>query len=311
MHNRNVILLTAAVFLLQLFLFSSLSFAEVGEELSITADAANSTSAKISVTSVDYLLNDPFAYDPVDPTSTDPLRNWDPDGGVCFHATETEGVDVILSFVLDAPFTNRFAFSEVVVDIWGRYDCCQDRDDDVDVILYNGDYSTVVATIEGSAVPDSSPQHLGVIFDTLDVGVVFDRFQIIGHDSLPDNGSNNFTLFEVRLGVITPYVWTGEANDGDWSNTMNWVANTLPVDGDEGAGDNAGLNVYYKDVIVFAGDNLPITNFPGIGGNYPDDNRDTPTMSLQSGGAATFNLAGRETGFWINTYTDRTVSGDR
>jgi len=269
-----------------------------GVEISITADAGNSSTA-YNGSAVGNLLTDPFAYDSVNPAATSPVRNWT-NGSNAFHGGEANNVDVILSFVLNTPYTQSDTSLFPVIDLWGRNDCCQIRDDDVDVILYNGDYSTVVAMVTGIKIPDAAPQHVRALFNNLGIGETFDRFRIIGHDSDPAAG-NPFTLFELRLALAIPYtyLWTGEAGDGNWTNAVNWLAGMVPVDNRPGTGDDAGLTLLRSKSIAFGGDHLPATNFPGIGGNTGSG--DSPTMIFKSGGPALFHVVSREAGIWTDS----------
>ena len=281
-----------------------------GVTISVTADPGNSSTAFYN-SAVGNLLTDPFLYNSVVPTATSPDRNWN-GGSNAYHANEPEGVDVLVSFTLNTPFTVTDSELVPVVDMWGRNDCCQQRDNNVDVIICNGDYSNVVAIVTGIVVPDAAPQHARAVFDGLDVGVVFDRFQIIGHDTDPAAG-NPFTLFEVRLALASPYTyaWTGDAGDGDWTNTVNWLGGQVPVDNLAGTGWNAGLTMLRQKSIGFVGDNLPTNNFPGIGGTTGGG--DSPTMKFNSVGTTVFKVFSREAGLWtdsVSAYNELMVIGD-
>ena len=102
------------------------------------------------------------------------------------------------------------------------------------------------------------------------------------------------------------YTWTGAAGDGNWTNTANWDANGVPVDNYTSGDNNAGLNMHYTDSVVFDGANLPSTNFPGIGGYWPN-NKDTPTMLFNSGGTTTFDVVAGLGGLWTDVSGYRTV----
>ncbi|MDF7808987.1 PKD domain-containing protein [Pontiellaceae bacterium B12219] len=166
------------------------------EVITLVPDASNSDAGVVGTT-IDNLISDPFVYSPLDPTATVPALAYT-DG---FHGGNAEGVDVVLSFTLSSAYTTVSENPVIVMDLWGRNGNL-DRDNDIDVILYNGDYSTPVGTVEGIKVADSAtdPYARGVI-NTLPVGTTFDRVQIIGHDSSPVDG-NKFTLTEVRLAAI-------------------------------------------------------------------------------------------------------------
>ncbi len=102
------------------------------------------------------------------------------------------------------------------------------------------------------------------------------------------------------------YTWTANAGDGNWTNTVNWDANGVPVDNYTSGDSSAGLSMHHTNTIVFDGDSLPTTNFPGIGGYWPND-RDTPTMLFNSGGTADYAVVAGFDGLWTHSSTYRTV----
>jgi len=267
--------------------------------IAITADAANSSTAYYG-TSIANLLTDGFVYNEFDPTSTSPNLTYQQG----FHGNQGDGSDVILSFTLDSAFTAVAGDTTIVLDAWGR-DGYGTRDNDFDVVLYNGDYSTVIASTTGAEVDDATDHGRATI--TLSAGDTIDRFQIVGHNS-SGQASNPFTLTEVRLARPT-YVWNGSA-DGDWSNTVNWADAKMPVDDIAGTGNNSGLTMNFATKIVFDGTNLPSSNFPGIGGTHDGSNAgrySSPTMVFNSGGTGTFDVVGVNDSFWVNYATNNTI----
>ena len=270
--------------------------------IGVSADTNNSSTAHYD-SAVSNLLNDAFAYDPRSPTATSPTLSYS--GAAGFHGNEADGVDVVLSFTLDTPFTLTSPGMDIVVDIWGR-NANQDRDNDIDVMLCNGSYSTVVASNLHLAVPDAGTPYARATFAGLGAGTTFDRFQIIGHDSTAADG-NPFTLMEVRLAEASPYTWTGAAADGNWTNSVNWLNGAIPVDDNTNA---AGLTMSVADPIIFAGTTLPSTNVPGIGGVHDNTNVgkfSSPTMRFNSGGTGSFSVVAENSGFWSNLQADRTI----
>jgi hypothetical protein len=288
------------VFMLALCLVWVVGLAVVAHGLTIpvTIDAGNSSQAYHG-SSVSNLTTDGFAYDVLNPTGASPVQVWG--AASAYHANEPGAADVYLSFLLDAPVTTDAWTTSAVADLWGREPSggWTNRDDNIDVVLYNGDYITPVATVSGLAIPNPPDAYVRGTFNLAE-GVTFDRFQIVGHESA-GAANNAFTLFEVRLAfpIVGDYIWTGTA-DNNWSNKANWVGGLIPVD--SGPGTNiwdAGLTLSsYSKSIMFTGANLPTTDFPGIGGNYPG--KDSPTMLLNSGGAATFDVVPRDGGFWTD-----------
>ena len=268
--------------------------------IGMNADTNNSSTAYHG-SAVGNLLTDPFAYDPRDPTATTPALSYS--GAAAYHGGEPDGSNVVVSFTLNSPFTLTSPGMEVVVDVWGR-DNNKERDNDFDVMLCNGSYSTVIASNLHLAVPDGGTPYVRASFDSLGAGTTFDRLQIIGHDT--SAGANAFTLMEVRLAELTPYTWTGTA-DGDWTNSLNWLNGAIPVDDNTNA---AGLTMSVFDSVVFAGTSLPSTNVPGIGGTHDGSNSgkwSSPTMRFNSGGTGSFHVVADNTGFWSNIQADRTI----
>ncbi|MDF7823574.1 PKD domain-containing protein [Pontiellaceae bacterium B12227] len=157
--------------------------------ITLVADSTSSSTAFYG-SSVEKLLTDTFEYDPMDPTATLPSLVFS-DG---FHGNDASGTN-ILSFTLSNAYTTVSAYPVIGVDLWGR-NSNFDRDDNFDVILYNGDYFTEVGRVEGIAIPDSAVEpYTRALIDTLAVGTTFDRMQIIGHHA-------QFTLTEVRLAAV-------------------------------------------------------------------------------------------------------------
>ena len=147
--------------------------------ISLTADAANSSSSGFSG-SVAGTLSDGFSYDPLSPTAALPDQAYSSNGDG-FHASLGEGVQAILSYTLTSGIhTTTVTDPTIVVDLFGR-DSFGDRDDDVDVILFNGDYVTQVATVTGVSISDTSPYYARATFSGLAVGTSFDRIRIIGN----------------------------------------------------------------------------------------------------------------------------------
>lgn len=157
----------------------------------LTPDEANSSQPGFG-TNIANLLSDPFIYNPSDPTSTTPA-GLHSDG---FHANEGEGVDVSLWFTFTNGPVTLGADESFTVDLWGRSNCCQNRDDDYDIELYSGGINgTLVASITGQGIPDPAPQHNRSILGQ--TGDTFDTLRILAHDSNP-SGANLFTPVELR-----------------------------------------------------------------------------------------------------------------
>ena len=175
-----------------LLLFSSSSLAL--EVVDLTGDDANSSTPGFG-TELIRTINDNFLYNPLSPT--DPLPNQVHPNN--FHGSEAEGVDVLLSYNFTDGAISLAEGDLFAVDLYGRNECCQDRDDNIDIELYSGGVTgTLVASITGQAIPDAAPTHARVFVGA--VGQTFDSLRLVAHDSAA--AGNLFTLQEVRAAVI-------------------------------------------------------------------------------------------------------------
>ena len=181
------------------------------------------------------LLNDPFAYDPDNPTSPMPQTTWEV--GKFFHGTDT--VLAIIAYDFDTVYT------EIFVDLYGRSDCCRDRDDSFNVEFWLGGVGGVLQeTVAGSI--DDVTLHDRV---TASSGTQADSIRIVETAASP----NNFTLCEIRAnGVDDPNLpsvyagvdmitWSGQPvqldptvvnNDSEIpQRTLSYLWNAEPIDG--------------------------------------------------------------------------------
>lgn len=180
--------------------FGTFSFNVEGPEaytqVNLTADVANSTGSGFGGSIVNT-LNDPFAYNPDDPTAVKPSGNYS--GATAYHQNQADGTDAVLVYNLtDGPISG---LDEFVVDLYGRTQCCTDRDDNIDLeLLSGGANGLLVASLTGLGIGASG--HLrgdfSSIIDSMDE---FDTIRLIAHDSAPQNGAF-FTLMEVRAASI-------------------------------------------------------------------------------------------------------------
>lgn len=200
----------------------------VSEELSLTADLANSSPSAFEG-SLAKTLDDFFDYDFMDPTFALPQQTYQP-GAAGFHGNAPEGQDVLLSYTF-AGVTIEADDQDLVIDLYGRVDnvCCNDRDDNIDVLLFNGSYDSPIASITGLAIDNAGANaHVRAIFDALPIGTMVDRIRLIGHDSGGGAANNYFTHMETRAALIEPLI--DEDNDtlpDDWE-----VANNLDPNDD-------------------------------------------------------------------------------
>ena len=162
--------------------------------LNLTADPANSSPSFFGG-NLGGTLNDPFAYDPANPTSPLPDQVYSSNGDG-FHAQQPAGTDAILSYTLtDGPLTLN---GNVNFDLYGRNGFVN-RDNDIDIQLFNGDYVTPVAELTGLAISDTAPFF---VRGTLPLsGTTFDRVRLVAGDSNGGGNPNFFTLLELRANV--------------------------------------------------------------------------------------------------------------
>lgn len=167
----------------------------------ITADQANSSPNAFGGT-VEKTRNDPFAYDPLSPTSPLPNQVYNTGSGG-YHANLAEGAQALVSYTTGS-ITTGAAEPVIIVDLYGRIDlaCCNDRDDNIDVMLFNGDYSTMVASVTGLSIDNAADGWARASFDSLPVGTTFDRIRVVGNDSGGGPSNNYFTLLETRAASI-------------------------------------------------------------------------------------------------------------
>lgn len=175
-------------------LLSNVAFCDLVFNLS--ADTDNSSNSGFGG-SVAATLDDPFLYDFTSPTATLPNQVFAT--GVGFHGSEPAGSIVTVSYTL--PSYTTMAGDTIFFDLYGRTRAGEDRDDDYDIVLYNGDYSTPLVTISSQGIADVAPYHLRST-TSLPGGTTFDRFQIIARDSNGADNANFFTLLEIRAGAI-------------------------------------------------------------------------------------------------------------
>lgn len=178
-----------------------------GEVHALTADIANSSNAAHG-SSVNGVLNDTFAYDPLNPSATSPQIVWSPTD--FYHAYETDGSPAVLSFTLASPLTITVGLKEIQLDLWGR-NIVQQRDDDIDILLCDGSYTNVVGQINGISIPDTADAHITVSLQSLPFGTSFDRIQIVGNNT-SGNSTNTFTLAELRLATKSNYSTLNDEN---------------------------------------------------------------------------------------------------
>lgn len=183
--------------------FLAIPMANADLVLSVSADAANS-SASILGGSVAGTLNDPFAYDLTDPTGVPLDQEFTTAANDGFLGNGAVGSTVVLSYMLDSAYITESG-DIVFFDLYGEDSNAVDpQDNDFDILLFNGDYSTQVGSILMQGIPDD-PSLFFHNRSTLSLadGTTFDRFQISARDADPDDDGNRFRLMELRMGVLS------------------------------------------------------------------------------------------------------------
>jgi hypothetical protein len=228
--------------IISLWLFTPMISLGGVSPLLLVPDAANSSDNSFGG-SLEKTLDDPFEYDANDPTSVLPDQVYN-NGSIGYHANLDQDIDAILSYTHTAVSIDADD-ADLIVDLYGRIDldCCRDRDDNIDVQIFEGSYDTPIATVTGLMIDNAASGWIRATFDSLPIGTSIDRVRVIGHDSGGGEANNYFTLLEIRSAIITPNVDLD--NDGlpdDWedehgfSTTDDGSAN--PANGPDGDPDN-------------------------------------------------------------------------
>ncbi|WP_168433072.1 right-handed parallel beta-helix repeat-containing protein [Pontiella sulfatireligans] len=176
-------------------------------EVGLLADPANSSVSGYGG-SVEKTLNDPFVYDPSAPEIPLPFQTFSTaTGRLGFHGNEAEGVDVVIAYSLEAGVLSLSSNQLFAIDLYGR-DGYSDRDDNIDVALYDG--LNLVTNSTGNAIAGAY-DHARIV---LQAPASFDRIVITGHDS--GATGNQFTLMEMRAAMEAPP--SAAELYADWAN---------------------------------------------------------------------------------------------
>ncbi|NQU22996.1 MAG: LamG domain-containing protein, partial [Candidatus Nealsonbacteria bacterium] len=183
----------------------------INQEIPLTVDEVNTTDTRVWATGMTTkagLVNDPFAYNPDDPTLTSPAQGWNQN---VYCTTDATGGIVDLYF--DAAHNN------IMLDIWGRivapqFEAEMSRHKDLTITFYNGDVQQHQVTgFNGVTGAFDDPAAFGRYTPPADV--LADRVTI-GHTS------DFLLLAEVRAATLPGgLTWDGDVDD-NWAMLGNW-----------------------------------------------------------------------------------------
>ncbi len=202
----------------------------ISSEVTLTANLNGS-----SLGSQEATLTDTFDYQPLNPIASLPDQLY-LSSSSGFHGVESDGVDVILNYDLNTPYTQFSNENAFVIDLYGR-DNYHTTDDDFDILIFDLD-GALLGSIEHLALPDTATSHLRVnvselLSPALADGKTIAAFRIIAHDTTTTHPNNYFTLMEIRaaeLNLVTPIILD---LDGDGIETTTLQAGVIfDIDGD-------------------------------------------------------------------------------
>ena len=254
------------------------------EVVALTPDDVNTTEPRFEAQTAADVLNDPFAYDPADPTSVLPANVWG-DPNTFYHGPDDAAATIAFD-VTDGVYANLF------VDLYGRAGCCFDRDDNLNIEFYLGGelQETVSVSVDdttlhgrATASPDTQADAIWIV----DTGSVFST-------TLAEIRVNGEAVVVAAAPVITPsaafaidgkffsltapdgavagYVWVkvGGATLGTTTATHAFDpitaadAGTYSVTYDDGATKTVITLTIDVDVLP-AGNEVPLTGLLGLG----------------------------------------------
>lgn len=175
---------------LSFLLLSDLSNAAL---TAVNLTAAGSSTALNASFLIGKTLDDGFAYNPNNPTSTTPALG-DGNGVPGFHGDAS--ATHFIQYTFNPITTTSGQSTQFVVDLWGRT-TNKDRDNNFTITLYNGNFATVIGSPSGTlSIPDAGSTYLRTTFN-LSAGTTFDRFEIRA------TNTPFFTISETRAAFET------------------------------------------------------------------------------------------------------------
>ncbi|MDB4353847.1 PEP-CTERM sorting domain-containing protein [Akkermansiaceae bacterium] len=179
---------------------------------SLGAYADNGTNSSIGTTAgvrrygeglrqndVESTINDPFAYDPLNPTTVSPATGFsDNPEANSFHGGGFGSRAGIVDLHYNVPhtITGNAAESVFVIDLWGRSGNAgsEGRDDNFAIQILDASGASL-ASLSGVSIPNSPETQFLRASVTLPVGTAIDRVLI-------ESPVSNFTLAEVRFAAV-------------------------------------------------------------------------------------------------------------
>jgi len=155
---------------------------------------------------IDLIVNDPFSYDPLDPTSALPEQGFTGLVGTSngYHASIRGDAVLTVDFIGGAPTLGQG--DVIAFDLYGRVGCCFDRDDNLDIELYYAEgassLGSLVTTLSTLSISDDEPVWVRAYYAPAPGDSPIDRIRIVAHDSNGRNDNNFFTLLEIRAAVV-------------------------------------------------------------------------------------------------------------
>ncbi len=172
--------------------------------ISLTADVANSSASGFNG-SMAKTVNDAFAYNPETPTTPMPATSFggNPGDSPGFHGIGGNGADVFLSYTFTGgPITHTGAAQSFFVDLYGRSNCCTNRDDNIDVQIFSGGVTgTLLGTVTGAAIGGTFHTRVNLA-SAIPAGALFDAIRLVAHDTDGTTNANSFTLMEIRAAQL-------------------------------------------------------------------------------------------------------------
>ncbi len=181
-----------------IFLFYSLAsttHAQMYKELplSISDSATSDIDHWYETAFPHHTIEDDFKYDPENPTAPLPHQTWST--SQAFHFVDFYDGYVEYSLITPDVLGDSNAF---FLDIYGRSDCCRERDDSMTITFYDN-LGLEIYKVEHIGISDDAPYHLRIPVTDQDIDPAskLEKFKI--QTTRTDGFGTTFTLMEVRF----------------------------------------------------------------------------------------------------------------